>query len=208
MARKTTSDVPTPETTDEPVAPEALDFPGQVATPEMTEAKALANANRFTDEELRNITSFDDALALAQSVYGEITDITEELGNGFTLISDKSPLVDNPFVIVSCAFNDGDFGSFASVAAVTKDGKKYIFNDGSTGVHNQLFELARTKKRTGGFMAPSGLTASEYDTCPPGDGGCSRARPNAVKTCTHCGNTSERRSTSTTYFLNLTPAAS
>lgn len=189
---------------EEPVAAEVLDFPGQVLSPEMTDAKALSRAQQFSDEELRNVDSFESAFALAESMFGEVTDVTQELGNGFTLITDKAPLVNTAFVILSCAFNEGDFGTFASIACVTKAGEKYIFNDGSTGVHNQLFELILTKKRTGGFLAPTGLNASEYDTCANKD--CLRARPNAMKTCVHCGDTSEKRGTATTYFLNLAPA--
>lgn len=183
-----------------PPAAEVLSFP----TEEQRETKALARTQQFDDSDLRAITTFEEAFALAETMFGEVTDISQELGNGFTLITDKSVLVNKPFVIISCAFNDGDFGSFASIAAVTKDNEKYIFNDGSTGVHNQLFELARTTKRTGGFMAPSGLSQSDYDTC----GECLRARPNAVKECAHCGDTSERRKSGTTYFLNLAPASS
>lgn len=191
---------PADETT---VVPEVIDFPTE-HRPEMVEAKALANRDRFPDEELRGITTFEDAFRLATEVYGDVTDVTQELGNGFTLITDKAPLINNPFIIISTNFNEGDFGEFVSIAAVTKDHKKYIFNDGSTGVRNQLFELARTLKRTGGFYAPTGLSASEYDTCANKD--CLRARPNAVKTCMHCGDTSEKRGTATTYFLNLAPA--
>jgi hypothetical protein len=189
--------------------PEALDMPENVTDfAAAQEAKALAKRDRVDDETLRNIASFEDAFALATELYGDVTDVTEELGNGFTLITDKAPLVGKEMIVVSCAFSDGDFGQFASVAAVTKDGGKFIFNDGSTGVYNQLFELVRTKKRTGGFHLPSGLTASTYPTCPPSDGGCSRARPNGMKVCQHCGNESERRSEGTTYFINLAPASS
>jgi hypothetical protein len=197
MATTKKTDNPEP-----PAAAEVLSFPNE----DERAAKELSRTQRFDDADLRAITTFEEAFALAEMAFGEITDITQELGNGFTLITDKSVLVNKPFVIVSCAFNDGDFGQFASIAAVTRDNQKYIFNDGSTGVHNQLFELARTKKRTGGFFAPSGLSQSDYDTCANKD--CLRARPNAVKECAHCGDTSEARKTGTTYFLNLAPAAS
>lgn len=181
-----------------------VDTPGKDIA-EIEDARSVSRMTGFTDAELRGITSFDDAFALATNVYGEVTDITQELGNGFTLISDKAPLVGKPFVILSCGFNEGDFGDFVSVAVVTESGEKYIFNDGSTGIFNQIFEMARLKNRTGGFLAPSGLTASEYETCPPADGGCSRGRPNAAKVCQHCGNESERRGMATTYYLNLAP---
>jgi hypothetical protein len=195
MATTKKTDNPEP-----PAAAEVLSFPSE----EERAAKELSRTQRFEDADLRAISTFEEAFALAEQMFGEITDVTQELGNGFTLITDKSVLVDKPFVIISCSFNDGDFGQFASIAAVTKTNEKYIFNDGSTGVHNQLFELARTTKRTGGFMAPTGLSKSDYDTCAE----CLRARPNAVKTCGNCGDTSEKRKTGTTYFLNLAPASS
>lgn len=165
------------------------------------DARSLSRMEGFTDDELRRVTSFEDAFKLAQQVYGEVSDVSEELGNGFTLISNKGKLVGVPFIVLSCGFNEGDYGDYVTVAAVTKSGDKYIFNDGSSGVFSQMFELVRTLRRTGGFVVPGGLRDNEYDTCT----NCNRGRPKAVKVCKHegCGDTSEKRASATTYYLDL-----
>lgn len=165
------------------------------------DARSLSRTEGFTDAELRGITTFEEAFSLAESIYGDVVDVSEELGNGFTLVSDKSVLENKPFVILSCGFNEGDYGDFVSIAAVTKDNEKYIFNDGSSGVFKQLFELVRTLKRTGGFLVPGGLRSNEYPTCT----GCGRGRAIAAKECPHegCGDKSEKRASATTYYLGL-----
>jgi hypothetical protein len=103
-----------------------------------------------------------------------------------------------PFLILHFGLNDGDFGEFASIAAVTKNNDKYIFNDGSTGIKEQLLDLARTHQRFGGFMVHGGLNESTYPTCAD----CNKARSPKVDVC-GCGDTSEKRSSATTYYLDL-----
>jgi hypothetical protein len=188
----------------------AQDAPADVseALVPVEQLTSMSKLDRFTDSTLRNVSSFEDAMALASEVYGDVKDITQELGNGFTLLSreDKNRLVKKPFVVLHFGLTEGDFGTFASVAVVTKDNKKFIFNDGSTGVRDQLVDLAQTHKRFGGFMVPNGLAESEYDTCKGPDGNsCGRARSKAVDVCQHCGDTSEKRGSATTYYFDLTP---
>ncbi len=174
---------------------------GAVATIE--QLRDMSKLERFTDANLRAITSFEDAFALAKDVYDDVVDVTAVLGNGFTLTTDKSVLVGKKMVIVHFGLNEGDFGEFASVAVVTAENKKYIFNDGSTGIKEQLLDLARTHHRFGGYLVPNGLSKSEYDTCFD----CGTARSSKVLVCGKCGDESEKRATGTTYYLDLTPAA-
>lgn len=125
----------------------------------------LSKMERATDSDLRNIASFDDALAYVEENHGGTADISEELGNGFTLLNtkDKSRLCGVPLVLVNWKFHKGDMGVYAFIAAVTKDGGKYLFSDGSTGIRDQLIEYSQTKRKFGGLMIPHGLRKSEYE---------------------------------------------
>ncbi len=155
---------------------------------------------RFKDSQLRDVTSFEDAMRLAREAYGEVHDITDELGNGFRLIQkdDKGKLTGIPFIILHTAFNDGDFGEFASIALVTADNRKLILNDGSSGIADQLRGLVTATGRYGGWMVPGGLRESQYDTCKD----CDRPRPQREDVCNHCGSDTTERHTGRTYYLD------
>lgn len=124
----------------------------------------MSTTEKAHEKQLREVQTWDDALALSAEIHGDVQDITEKLGTGFNLLKDKDRLVGKPFVVISFGFNEGDFdGYFTSLAVVTKDEKKYIVNDGSTGIRDQLMELARETRRFGGWLVPHGLRKSEYN---------------------------------------------
>ena len=86
-------------------------------------------------------------------------------GSDWTLVGDKSTLIDVPFVIAMIRFNHpdtGQKGKFASVCCYTEDGKKIVFNDGGTGVYRQLLDFADKHGRTTGIMCSKGLRRSDY----------------------------------------------
>lgn len=124
----------------------------------------VAVQNRFLDDDLRAITSFDDAVKLLGDT--PITD-SADLGNGFTVLrkNDKRRLVGVPFLILSVDFLPGDFGKdFASMMIVTKGGEKLIVNDGSTGIADQLLQLrARINGPMRGIVCKHGLRVSDYE---------------------------------------------
>ncbi len=85
-------------------------------------------------------------------------------------VVDKETLIGKPFLMESWRFNDaGKFGTFVSVVAMDKDGNRFVFNDGSTGVAVQLAELSTYREAHGhplpyaGRMVKHGLRVSEYD---------------------------------------------
>jgi hypothetical protein len=83
-----------------------------------------------------------------------------EGGSEWELI-EKEKLVDVPFIIARIRFNDGDFGDFTSVCCFLQDGKKVVFNDGSTGIKKQLqTAISKNGRETGIFC--EGLKASHY----------------------------------------------
>lgn len=115
----------------------------------------------FDDETLGNIRSFEDALAVLSDAGVQVTDISD-YGDGFAVVR-KEELVNAPFVIVDYKFADGDFGTpFAILRVVTKDGRKAIFTDGSTGVRAQMQDLDK-RGISGGVLVKNGLTVSEYE---------------------------------------------
>lgn len=123
------------------------------------------NANKYDLTELRGIQSFDDAVALVKEKMGAeaVAEGADVLGNGFTVLptSQKGKLVDTRFVILWVDFNQGDQGPFVSFGVVTEDGRKFIVNDGSTGIYKQLDDWYGRSEYPGGLLV-NGLRESRY----------------------------------------------
>lgn len=123
----------------------------------------VATRARLTNEQLRNISSANDVLALYQELGQEATDLSEALGSGFEVLptKEKARLVGVPFIIVEWHFSEGDRGEFVSLTIVTKHNEKLILNDGSSGILAQVHDL-----ESRGIAAPvvvkKGLRASVY----------------------------------------------
>ena len=171
-----------------------------------------AKAGEITDGFLRSVgnlsgDAFTDALDLVTTVYGDVKEASEELGNGFGILSDKSVLVGKEMLIISWKWHDGDHGPFVSAPVVTRDGGRYILNDGSTGIAGQLRVYENATGRDGGLRVKQGLRVSSYSTCP----GCSLPRDSRTEECentlkngTKCGDTDTARGTGETYYIDLT----
>jgi len=156
---------------------------------------ALAMAS---DTQLRELTSFDDAMRLIQEELGAVVHtVEEEIGTGFVVLDDKSKLEGEDFLAVMWSFHSsGDFssvdpesgvelpGQFVSVHLMTRNplrgyiGNKYIVNDGSKGgVRDQLMDYTtRHDGKTVGLYCPGGLVVSEYDYVDEHTGSKSKAR--------------------------------
>lgn len=155
---------------------------------------------QLSDVDLRGIQDYEDAQSLINDEYGGTVDISDVLGNGFSVLpnSEKSKLVGKGFAIVGWSFNPGDFGPFVSAIIVTQDGGKFRINDGSTGVYQQLLDFSNEHKRFGGITVPHGLRVSQYDTCAE----CNRPRRKDDAVCATCGDETDRRSRGETYYLD------
>lgn len=130
---------------------------------------------RFDDDTLRSIRSFDDALAAARAVDGDILDVADsELSTGFAVLdtNGKARLVGVPFIVLDWRFANGEKGEFVSLSIVTKHNEKLIVNDGSTGIRDQMKRLGQP--RTLGVR--HGLRVSEYDYTDQATGEISRAK--------------------------------
>lgn len=144
----------------------------------MTDTEIARRNTAYDDETLSQIDSFEAAVALVSANYGkgELIEQVADYGTGFMVLVDNSKLIGVPFVIVQWAFNEGDFGLFASAEIVTKSpitdngitGSKWIVNDGSTGIFRQLQSVTHARTRAGradthaGLAVPRGLTKTEY----------------------------------------------
>lgn len=137
-------------------------------TTEIVESKT---PRTFSEDELANIGSFADAVSLINDTFGG--DVAREsisdYGSGFRLV-DKSELVGVPFLILEWMFNEGDFSDdgFVTVYAVTNKDDRVIFNDGSTGVRDQLRTVTSQRVKNAhpnpqiGLACEGGLTVSNY----------------------------------------------
>jgi hypothetical protein len=114
--------------------------------------------------QLSDIASFDDALKLAREMYGEaaVVAAADVIGDGFKLLDNKDQLIEVPFLALAWDFHQGDHGEFVSLKVVTRDGLKFVVNDGSTGIRDQLMQYSADKNQYGGLFCMKGLRRSDY----------------------------------------------
>lgn len=143
----------------------------EVATQRKTEATEPGTdldmvPPKYSDEELLAVQSFDDALALAAQYYGEenLVRADETIGNGFRLLANKDTLIDVPLILLAWRFNPGQYqDQFVSMMVVTKDGRKFVVNDGGSGICQQLATYTNATGRHGGMLVANGFTRSDYE---------------------------------------------
>lgn len=98
-------------------------------------------------------------------------------------LTDKDELVNQPFVILSWAFNEGDYSdNFVSVTVMNKANELLVFNDGSTGVKAQLqIHTERHGTHRGPIIVRKGLSKSVYFRDPE-SGEIYKKKPENIKT--------------------------
>jgi hypothetical protein len=117
--------------------------------------------------------AFADALALAKEIYGEesVQLASDAIGDGFALTDNKDQFIGKPCIFLKWTFSQGDFidpktkekREFASIRVVTPGGK-YVINDGSTGICDQLRQFTMENfGRQGGLISARGLRRSDYE---------------------------------------------
>ena len=136
-----------------------------------------ANKSVFQDEDLKSITNLDDAFRVMQES-GIVAESFADYGTGFEILDkdEKGQLIKKPFMIVEWRFTKSEYKKdteFVSALVVTKDGGKYILNDGSTGIAQQLRNVTDSRLRQGkpnpqtGLLVEKGLRVSEYPNPAP-----------------------------------------
>lgn len=172
-ASRTRTEEPTTVDTEVPeVTPEEQQ---QLAMRDQLPAE-MYRSNAYTDDELRGATTFDEFVALAAEKFDQVDDVSEVLGDGFAVLKDNKRLVGVPLLFLEWNFYPGKFGSnFVACRVIARNdngsAQKYIINDGSTGIAEQLAAYTKDTGRTGGLGARHGLRASDYIYC----GQCERA---------------------------------
>lgn len=136
-----------------------------------TETKAVQPVREFSDDDLRNIQSIDDALELMREVYGAENVFTADqvIGNGFRVLAgrEKDRLIGVGLAFVKWNINPSRYNAnewFVSAMVVTEAREKFIIND-SGGISKQLTEITETTGRSGGMIARHGLTRSDFTFC-------------------------------------------
>lgn len=159
---------------------------------EPTKAVAI---REITNDELLEITSFEDAIALVEEVYGTALLADQVIGNGFRMLTNKSTLVGKGIVLLKWKFLPGDFASeYVNMLVVTADGDRYLVNDGGSGIAQQLREFSDRSDRFGGLVVRNGFTQSDYTFC--SETGCALG--------TKCQEEGHKRTPASTFYLDLT----
>ena len=122
---------------------------------------ATRSANSISDADLRNLNP-DNVVEFLKSQGVELTDISA-FGSGFTILKEKDQLIGKWFIIVEWKFSLGDFGEFVSALIMTKDGDKFVINDGSAGIYQQLLAITEETEKRHGLVVRNGLTRSDYE---------------------------------------------
>lgn len=121
----------------------------------------------FGADELRGITSFDDAVALIKSS-GMATATSSDFGDGFTVVENKDSLLKVPFLVLSWNFSEGEFGDMVVMRIVTRAGDKLVLIDGSTGIREQMRKIG--ERFNGALFCERGLRKSTYPYVDPKSG--------------------------------------
>lgn len=130
-----------------------------------TSQELVAGMPRLSDDDLRTIQNVDDAVKLLKSQGVDLVNIADVIGTGFELVTEervKRQLVGVPFVVLAWGFSLGDYGPFTTLYIVTGKGGKYIVNDGSTGIREQLDAYSAKTGKQQGMIVNHGFRVSDY----------------------------------------------
>lgn len=132
--------------------------------PKKSNSDVVVPGTELSVEELAGLNSFQDALSLLQDKYGaeSVAVADQELGDGFKLLENKDQLNGVGFIAVNWDFHQGDHGEFVTVKVMTEDGQKYIVNDGSSGIRDQLMAYTAKSGKQAGMFCRKGLRRSDY----------------------------------------------
>ena len=118
---------------------------------------------RIIKDDLDAVTTYEEAFALLTAHGITPVDAADILADEWTPVT-KDSLVNVAFIVLDTKVSWGDFGPFYTIRAMTKDGRKIRFSDGSTGIYEQL-EMIKHKygmKTAAGLRCDRGLVKSTY----------------------------------------------
>lgn len=119
---------------------------------------------QYSTEQYRDINSFEQALAAAEASFGSLV-TAEDLGDGFVLVKEeqKRSLVGVPMVCLYAQLRTGTLGGYVVARCVTRDHRKVVIVDGSTGMYEQLRLYMESHGGLWINIWGKGLRASDYD---------------------------------------------
>lgn len=162
---------------------------------EETTTETAVAIRQISNDDLLNISSFEDALAFVAEVYGDVLAADEVIGNGFKMLSNKGLLVGVPFVAVQWKFHVSDYNDsfYTNMLVVTDKGDRYLVNDGGSGITRDLKDYSDRSGRMGGLVFRNGLSESTYSFCDD----CRVATVRCADPDNH------KQGPATTYYLDL-----
>lgn len=125
---------------------------------------------RLSDDDLERMSSYADVAAYATEAGLAAVDVSD-YGTGVELLdkNGKNRLVGVEFLILDWQWRTGDFAEegYVSLTLMTKDGSKYVLNDGSTGIRE---DVRRLERKIGGkaiVKVGKGLSRGDYTYVAP-----------------------------------------
>lgn len=117
----------------------------------------------FNDDELSDIKDFASALNAAKEATesDELDEALDVFGTGFEVV-EKEALIGKEFIILQWRFYVGTYGPAVAVQCVTADNRKVVFNDGSTGIYEQIYTFTK-KHGVKPILCSKGLRSSTYE---------------------------------------------
>jgi hypothetical protein len=106
--------------------------------------------------------TYESAVKMCIQEYGQVVSALDVVGDGFMKM-EKSECVNRQFLIVDYQFHtDADTQrEYVTLRCVNPINQKFFFNDGSTGVYQQMKTLY-ARGIHGGIICETGLRVSEY----------------------------------------------
>lgn len=121
--------------------------------------KPAATETEKAEFDWRTVTNLQDARA----ALGNVVNVSDVLGDGSTFFDDKAVLVGKPFLILDWRFivDQKSGREYVNVLIMGANGDKVRFNDGSTGVYEQIKKIDAEFGKVG-VEVRGGLRRSDY----------------------------------------------
>lgn len=126
-------------------------------------SKTVATFNVNDSDFLRSLDNIATVFDAFEKAGIQVVDASTELGDGFELLKDKNILVGQEIVIVTHKQVEGDHGTFSVAHIVTRDSRKFVIVDGSTGIHAQLEQYTNSPFVGRPIHLKNGLVRSDYE---------------------------------------------
>lgn len=128
---------------------------------EATDAALSVHTNGLDEQAIDQVKSFAELAHLMAAAGMTAVGANDAFNGGFQLV-DKASMKDIPHIVMDWKFSQGRYNEdFVIVRGMTEDDRKVVYNDGSTGIRQQLkdYEKAHGKRP----IHSMGLRESTYE---------------------------------------------